>query len=203
MNINRSIFRRALLKSLPIFFSYLFLGCSYGILMSEAGLGWGWTLLISTTVYTGAFQFVLTTFLSSGAGILTVAVTALLINSRQIFYSLTLLEDFREYRGWRRLYMIHGITDETFAVDMTLERRAPESKPVMLLIAAFSHSYWILGSVLGSVIGQLLPVSMEGIDFCMTALFLIIFVDQWEKAADHRPALVGLGIGVVYLQIFG
>ena len=105
--------------------------------------------------------------------------------------------------GRRKLYMIHTMTDETYAVNCTLDLPEKEKEDTMLLVAFFSRCYWMAGAVLGGVIGQLLPFDMEGIDFCMTALFVIIFIDQWEKTRKHIPAMTGLGIGILCLVIFG
>ena len=135
---------------------------------------------MSLTVYTGAFQFVLITFLSSGASLITIALTALLMNSRQSFYALTFLDDFKH-----------------------LDLPQKEKEDTMFLVALFSRCYWMVGSILGGILGQIIPFDLTGIDFCMTALFLIIFIDQWEKAKKHTPALTGLGIGVICLLIFG
>ena len=106
--------------------------------------------------------------------------------------------------GKRKLYMIHTMTDETYAVNCTLDLPEKEKQDTMFLVAFLSRCYWMIGSVLGGVLGQLLPVGVwNGIDFCMTALFVIIFIDQWEKADRHTPALAGLGIGIICLIIFG
>ena len=156
--------REALVKSLPIFFSYICVAFGYGLLMQKAGFAWYYALFTSFIIYTGAFQFVLITFLKSGASIVTIALTAFLMNSRQSFYSLTFLQDFKAM-GTAKWYMIHTMTDETYAVNCTL--------------------------------------SPEGIDFCMTALFVIIFIDQWEKTKNHVPALIGLGTGIICLLFFG
>lgn len=153
------------------------------------------------TIYTGAFQFVLITFLSSGASIITIMVTALLMNSRQAFYGLSFLDVFRDM-GKRKLYMIHTMTDETYAVNYSIGN-IENKKDIMFFVALFSRCYWMIGSVLGGVIGQLLPFDLEGIDFCMTALFVIIFWDQWEKNEKHFPALSGLFVAVICLFVFG
>lgn len=182
--------------------SYFFLGAAYGIMMEETGFPWYVTLLLSMTVYTGAFQFVLITFLSTGASLLTIAITALLMNSRQSFYSLTFLNDFKRM-GKRKLYMIHSLTDETYAVNCTLELPRKEKEDTMFGVALLSHCYWMAATVAGAVLGQLIPFELEGIDFCMTALFVIIFMDQWKKASSHIPALAGLTCGIVCLMIFG
>lgn len=194
--------KTAFIKSIPIFCSYVFVSMAYGMMMASAGFPWYDSLLVSLTVYTGAFQFVLITFLSSGASLITIALTALLMNSRQSFYSLTFLKEFKQM-GRRRLYMIHTMTDETYAVNCTLDLPQKEKEDTMFLVALFSRCYWMIGSVIGGILGQIIPFDLTGIDFCMTALFLIIFIDQWEKAEKHTPALTGLGIGVICLLIFG
>lgn len=201
--ISRETMKTAFIRSLPVMFSYLFIGIAYGMTMEEAGLKWYYSLAVSSAVYTGAFQFVLITFLSSGASLVTVALTALLMNSRQSFYALTFLNDFKRM-GRRRLYMIHTLTDETYAVNCTLDDIPEgEREDTMFVVAVLCRFYWIASSVLGGVIGQLIPFQLEGIDFCMTALFVTIFIDQWEKTDRHAPALAGLGIGVACLLIFG
>ena len=202
MKISKETWKLAFVKSLPIMCSYFFLGAAYGIMMEETGFPWYVALLLSMTVYTGAFQFVLITFLSTGASLLTIAITALLMNSRQSFYSLTFLNDFKQM-GKRKLYMIHSLTDETYAVNCTLELPRKEKEDTMFGVALLSHCYWMAATVAGAVLGQLIPFELEGIDFCMTALFVIIFMDQWKKASSHIPALAGLTCGIVCLLIFG
>ncbi len=140
--------RYAFVRSLPIMCSYFFISLAYGITMAENGFAWYYSLLASVTVYTGAFQFVLITFLSSGASLLTVALTALLMNSRQSFYSLTFLKEFKRM-GRRKLYMIHTMTDETYAVNCTLELPEKEKQDTMFLVAILSKTYWVIGAVLG------------------------------------------------------
>ena len=202
MKISKETWKLVFVKSLPIMCSYFFLGAAYGIMMEETGFPWYVALLLSVTVYTGAFQFVLITFLSTGASLLTIAITALLMNSRQSFYSLTFLNDFKRM-GKRKLYMIHSLTDETYAVNCTLELPRKEKEDTMFGVALLSHCYWMAATVAGAVLGQLIPFELEGIDFCMTALFVIIFMDQWKKASSHIPALAGLTCGIVCLMIFG
>lgn len=202
MKISKETWKLAFVKSLPIMCSYFFLGAAYGIMMEETGFPWYVALLLSMTVYTGAFQFVLITFLSTGASLLTISITALLMNSRQSFYSLTFLNDFKRM-GKRKLYMIHSLTDETYAVNCTLELPRKEKEDTMFGVALLSHCYWMAATVAGAMLGQLIPFELEGIDFCMTALFVIIFMDQWKKASSHIPALAGLTCGIVCLLIFG
>ena len=182
----KQLIRHSFIKSLPVLCSYLFLGMAYGMMMAEAGYQWYYSLFSCLFLYSGTCQFLLITFFSSGASLLTVALTVLLVNSRQSFYSLTFLKDFNAM-GKRKLYMIHMPEDDKHST--------------MFGVALFSHFYWTFFSVLGSVIGQLLPFQLEGVDFCMTALFVIIFIDKWEHADRHSPALIGLGVGALLLLI--
>lgn len=224
----KEVLQYAFIKSLPVLCSYIFLGIAYGILMEEAGFPWYATMFASVIVYTGAFQFVLTTLMVAGASLVTVAVTAFLVNSRQTFYALTFMDDFNKM-GRFKPFMIFSLTDETYAVNCSLKmpettaeadnfREAPEAsknsiafhmlsdidrRRVMRLLAVYCWLYWIAGSVAGALIGQLIPFSMEGIDFCMTALFIIIFINQWEKSKNHFAALTGLAVAIVCLLLFG
>lgn len=200
--MNRNIIKTAFIKSIPILCSYFFVSMAYGIMMEEAGFAWYYSLLTSMTVYTGAFQFVLITFLSSGASLFTIAVTAFLMNSRQTFYSLTFVDAFKSM-GKRLPYMIHTMTDETYAVNCTLDETQEGKQDIMFLVALFSRCYWMIGAVAGGVLGQIIPFDLEGIDFCMTALFVIIFMEQWENSRKHFPALLGIGTAVLCLIVFG
>ena len=202
VKLRKEILKNAFIKSIPIMFSYLFVSMAYGIMMEEAGFKWYYSLFISMTVYTGAFQFLLITFLSSGASILTIALMAFLMNSRQVFYSLTFVDEFREM-GEKMLYMIHTMTDETYAVNLTLDSKGKEKEDTMFLIALLSRCYWMIGAVTGGILGQVIPFDLKGIDFCMTALFIIIFIDQWEKADNHLPALAGLAVALICLITIG
>ena len=202
VKLRKEILKNAFIKSIPIMFSYLFVSMAYGIMMAEAGFKWYYSLFISMTVYTGAFQFLLITFLNSGASILTIALMAFLMNSRQVFYSLTFVDEFREM-GKKMLYMIHTMTDETYAVNLTLDSKGKEKEDTMFLIALLSRCYWMIGAVTGGILGQVIPFDLKGIDFCMTALFIIIFIDQWEKADNHLPALAGLAVALICLITIG
>lgn len=207
----KPIINYALKQSLPITCSYLFVSFAYGIMMQEAGYGAVWSLLTSLTVYTGAFQFIFVTLLSSGASYFTIAVTALFMNSRQIFYGLSFTQVFPEM-GKKYWYMVHTMTDETYAVNCALKQKKDTDKflendnnrkKVMFFVALFSRISWMVGAVMGGILGQLIPFELEGIDFCMTALFVVIFLDQWKAFKNHIPALLGIGTGILLLLILG
>lgn len=196
------VIQKAFIKSVPIMCSYLFVSFAYGIMMAEAGFKWYIALLISLVVYTGAYQFVLISFLANGVSLATIALSALLMNSRQLFYSISYVKEFKGM-GKKLPYMIHTMTDETYAVNCTLLEDGEVKKQEMFFIALFSRCYWMAGTVLGGLMGQLIPYDLEGIDFCMTALFVIIFIDQWEKTEKHMAAVSGAVVALVCLFVFG
>ncbi len=198
----RDIIGKAFIKSVPIMCSYIFVGMAYGIMMEAAGLSWYLSLIISVVVYTGAFQFVLISFLTGGVSLVTIAVSALLMNSRQVFYSISYVDEFKGM-GKKLPFMIHTMTDETYAVNCTILDKGEYKQKQMFFIALFSWLYWMAGTVLGGLIGQLIPYDMEGIDFCMTALFVVIFIEQWEKTDKHIAAVTGILVAVICLFIFG
>lgn len=200
--MKKSLARQAFALSLPILCSYVFISMAYGMVMADAGFPWYTALLASLTIYTGTFQFALVSFLTAGASLGAIALTALLMNSRHIFYSLTFLEEFRRL-GWRAPYLIYTLTDENYAVNCALAPDEPGRHTLMLLVALFSRCYWMLGTLCGALLGQWIPWDMTGIDFCMTALFEIILIDQWEKSRDHAPALWGGAIAFACLAVFG
>ncbi len=202
----REIIKYALIKALPVIISYLFIGMAYGIIMTKAGYSIWWSLCISLTVYTGAFQFILVSLLNQGASLLTIALTALFMNSRQTFYGLSFLDDFNSM-GSKRWYMIHSLTDETYAVDCTLDKDETitihDRRTIMFYVALFSHLSWAAATILGGFFGSLIPFDLTGIDFCMTALFVTIFIDQWKSADRHFPALSGLCIAILLCILLG
>ena len=199
---NREIKKEAFIKTIPVMCSYFFIGTAYGMMMENAGFKWYYSLLASAAVYTGAFQFLLITFLSSGASIITIAIAALLMNSRHTFYSISFIDEFRKM-GKRKLFMIRTMTDETYALNCSIPKDDPNRGELLYRIALYSRIYWLSASAAGGIIGQLIPYDLTGIDFCMTALFVILFINQWEETNDHRPALLGLATALICLLVFG
>ena len=198
----KQIIRYAFLKTIPVLLGYVFLGLAFGLLLQKSGYSFWWALLASTVIYAGSIQFVLISFLGGGTSLPVVAVMTLLINSRHAFYGLTFIEKFRKMKTYP--YMVFSLTDETYSLLCSL-KVPPEldEKKVMFLISFLDQCYWVLGSVLGAALGEILPFDMTGIDFAMTALFVTIFVEQWLDAKSHKPALIGLCSAVLCLLIFG
>ena len=199
----KSAWKFAWIQTLPVLFGYLFFGIAFGLLLQKAGYNVLWALLISTFVYAGSMQFVLVGILGSGMDLLSVALLTLTINSRHIFYGLTFLKPFRDM-GKAYPYMVFSLTDETYSLLCSVQVPEPlNRKRVFLLISMLNHAYWIAGSVIGSIGGQLIRFDTNGVDFAMTALFTVIFVEQWLAAKSHVPALVGIFCGSVALVVFG
>lgn len=195
--------RYAFIQTLPVLFGYLFMGIAFGILLEKAGYHFIWAFFISLTCYAGSMQFVLIDLLSGGFSLLKCAFMTLMINFRHVFYGLSLVERFQGM-GRKLPYMIHSLTDETYSLHCLVKpQEGMDEKKLMLYVAVLDHGYWILGSVLGSIIGSLLTFDTTGIDFAMTALFVVIFVEQWRESKGHFPAVVGGGCALVSLLFFG
>lgn len=195
--------RFAFTQSIPVMLGYIFLGIAFGLMLHDAGYGFWWAFLTSVVIYAGSMQFVLVTLLTGGASLIYAAVMTLFINGRHLFYGLSFIEKFRGM-GKAYPYMIFSLTDETYSVLCGL--KVPEGlneRRVSFLIALFDHLYWITGSVLGGMIGEVLLFDTTGIDFSMTALFVVIVLNQWLESKEHRPALIGALIGFICLLIFG
>jgi 4-azaleucine resistance transporter AzlC len=200
----QGIFKQAVLRSLPVMMGYVFLGTAFGLLLQRAGYHWLWALGISVFVYAGSLQFVLVGLLTQGASLLTVGITTLVVNSRHIFYGLSFIESFKKMGKWGT-YMIFSLTDETYALlcGTPFTGSSQENKRLKLYISALDQSYWVFGSLMGALVGDLITFDITGIDFAMTALFTVIVVEQWLSTKNHIPALVGFICAVIALLIFG
>ena len=201
--MNRKALAAAFPVTLPVLMGYLSIGIAFGLMLERAGFNFIWAFFMSLTIYAGSGQYLAVELLSTAAGLGTVAVMTLLINFRHLVYGLSMLEKFRGM-GWRKFYMIFSLTDETYA--LLSSARAPvgvDPKNFYFAIALLDQSYWILGSVIGAVAGAVIPFSTEGVDFAMTALFVVIAVDQWKAYKTHLPALIGGAVTVVFLIILG
>lgn len=192
--------RRALRLSLPVLAGYVVLGIAFGATLAQAGYGPAWALLISTTVYAGSLQFVMVPLMASGASLVTVALTALMVNARHAFYGLSFVERFSRL-GRLRPYLIFSLTDETYSVFCGMDEH--ESSGVMVRVAAYDQLYWIAGSVAGSLMAQGLPFDLTGIDFSMTALFTVICVERAMNRADRLPLALGAVVSACALLLLG
>ena len=167
----------ALVKSIPIFLGYIFLGIAFGLLLQKSGLGVFWAFLISLLVYAGSMQFALVGILTGGLNAVTTAVMTLFINSRHAFYGLTFIERFKEMKK-AYPYMVFSLTDETYSLLCSMERPKDfsdrEWRLATLFVSLFDQFYWVAGSVIGALIGEMITFNTTGIDFAMTALFVVI-----------------------------
>jgi len=201
--MRRKAFKAALPYTLPVFMGYLFLGIAFGVLLSSKGYHAGWALLMSTTVYAGSMQFVAIDLLTSPFNLINALIVTLTVNARHLFYGLSMLDKFK-ISGKLKPYMIFSLTDETYSLLCSTE--PPEGinkKWFMFFVAILDQSYWILGGLIGNAAGTVFTFDPTGIDFAMTALFIVIFVEQWEGTKQHIPALLGLGITMICLVVFG
>ena len=196
-------FRAAFPYTVPVLTGYLFIGIAFGVMYQEKGYNFLWAALMSLLVYAGSGQYLAVNFFAPGVSFVQVIFMTFMVNVRHIFYGLSLLERFADM-GKRRLYMIFSLTDETYSLYfVTRVPKGVDEKKFLLAIALLDQSYWIIGSVIGALAGSMIPFDATGIDFAMTALFLVIFVEQWMSSRQHLPALAGLGCGLLCLVVFG
>ena len=196
-------FRYALRRSVPILVGFFPLGTAYGILMAKAGYNALWTGLTSLFVYAGSLQMLMIGFFTASTPIMTVIVASLLLNSRHIFYGLSFLDKFNSYGPWR-YFLIYGLPDESYSLLCSyVPQEGVEEKWVHVFDTALIWLYWIAFSVLGCIAGSLIPFDLTGIDFAMTALFIVILVDQLKGASSRLPAAVSLISVALCLLLFG
>ena len=201
--MNRKTLSAAFPVTVPVLMGYLAIGMAFGFMLQAIGYNYIWAFFMSLTIYAGSGQYLGVQLLNTHAALGTVALMTLLINFRHLVYGLSMLEKFRGM-GLRKFYMIFSLTDETYALLSSVQVPAGvEPHSFYFSIALLDHSYWILGSVIGAVAGALLPIDTTGIDFAMTALFVVIAVDQWRSARKHFPALLGAGGTLVCLLWLG
>ena len=199
----RKIILKVFPHTVPVLTGYLVLGAAYGMLMNSIGYSWIWTLVASLTTYAGSMQFVAVSLLAAGFNPLNTALMTLMVNARHIFYGLAMLKKF-DNTGKFKPYLIFGLTDETFSVLSANEPPTGVSdKHYAFAVTLLNHIYWVGGSVAGNLLAGVLPVSTNGLDFALTALFTVIFIDQWRAAARKIPALLGIIASVTALLIFG
>ena len=186
--------------TIPVMCGYLFLGAAFGATLAQAGFGPVWALMMSGLVYAGSLQFVMVPMMAAGASLVTVAITALMVNARHVFYGVSFIDRFRRM-GALRPHMVCSLTDETYSVFCGLQ--GEESDGVMLRVALYDHLYWITGSVVGAALAQQLPFDLTGIDFAMTALFIVIATERALSREDRLPLMLGGVCAVSCLLLLG
>lgn len=199
----KSAFLPAFKASLPVMAGYTVLGIGFGIIMQRNGYGWWWCALMSITIYGGSMQYVATSLLTSGASLISTAIITVMVHIRHLFYGIAMVDKYRN-TGIKKPYLMFALTDETFSLLCSSNLPAEMDKNrYYFFVSILNQSYWIIGGILGAVIGSSFTFNSKGIEFSMTALFVVIFVEQWEKQKQHLPALTGIVVTAVCLAIFG
>ena len=201
--MKKKAFAAVFRDTFPVMTGYLFLGLGFGILLSETGYGVWWAFAMSLFIYAGSAQYLLVSLLASKASVLTAAASVLLLNARHLFYGLSMLAPYKN-TGAKKPYLIFALTDETYS--LVTQNQPPEGMSrhsYCFWVSLFDHLYWICGCTLGGILGAALPFDLTGVEFVLTALFVMIFVEQWLSTKNHKPALIGVGITALSLLIFG
>lgn len=199
----KEAFKRAFPYTIPVLTGYLFIGIAFGVMFAEKGYSFLWAMLMSVLVYAGSGQYLAVNFFAPGVSFLNVVFMTLMVNIRHIFYGISLLDKFNKM-GKKRWYMIFGLTDETYSLLCTTKVPSDvEEEKFLFAISIMNQSYWVIGSAIGGLAGSYLPFNSEGIDFAMTALFVVIFVEQWMEKENRIPEIIGVAAAFVCLQIFG
>ncbi|MBR2459750.1 MAG: AzlC family ABC transporter permease [Clostridia bacterium] len=196
--------KTAFLATLPVMTGYLVLGFGFGIIMRSEGFGIPITFVMSLAIYAGSMQYVAVGLMTGGASLITTVLTTLMVNARHLFYGISMLDRYRD-TGKAKPYLIFGLTDETYSLvcGELPDIDTVHTRAYYILVTLFDHFYWVLGSVLGAVLGTLVSFNSEGIDFALTALFVTVFLDQWLNTKKHAPAIIGTITSTACLLIFG
>lgn len=202
--VSKDTVKKAFTATIPVMTGYLVLAIGFGILLKTKGYGVGWSIAMSGFIYAGSMQYLAIDLLCGGASLITTAVTTLMVNARHLFYGISMVERYQN-TGKKKPYLMFALTDETYSLVCSEEsvKGVQEPKEYYFFVSLFNQSYWVAGSIIGSLLGNIIPFNVEGIDFALTALFVTIFVEQWLTTKNHIPALVGVFSSVACLVIFG
>lgn len=201
--MKRKAFQSALPYTLPIAVGFLFLGMSYGYFMRSKGFSFLYPMLMSFFIFAGSMEFVTVTLLLSSFDPLYAFCVTLMVNARHLFYGISMLDKYTNI-GWKKLYLIYGMCDESFTINCTVALPPDVDRGwFMFFVTLLNQAYWVFGATLGAILGYLIQFDTRGIEFVMTALFVVMFINQWEEAADHRSALIGLVCSFLCLLFFG
>ena len=199
----RSSFKPAFQASLPVMAGYGFLGLTYGIYMHELGFNFLYPMLMAMTIFAGSVEFLMGNMLLGSFHPLQTFLMVLVVNARHLFYGLSMLDKYKGM-GWKKFFLIFGMSDETFAVTSSTKTPAGVDRGWYLLwITVLDETYWVLGATTGGLVGPLLKFDLRGLDFVLTAMFTAIFADNWLREKDHTSSISGLMICGMCLLIFG
>ncbi len=201
--MKRKAFQSALPYTLPIAVGFLFLGMSYGYFMRSKGFSFLYPILMSFFIFAGSMEFVTVNLLLSAFNPLYAFCLTLMVNARHLFYGISMISKYKNV-GWKKLYLIYGMCDESFTINCTVTPPPDVDKGwFMFFVTLLNHAYWVFSATLGAILGYLIQFDTRGIEFVMTALFVVMFINQWEETTDHRSALIGLGCSFLCLLTFG
>ena len=190
---------KAFYKTVPVMAGYIVLGTGFGILIRNAGYGMLWALSMSLFIYAGSMQYVGVGLLTVGASVITTAITTIMVNGRHLFYSISMIDKYKN-AGKYKPYMIFALTDETYSL---LCDDNDNDKLYRFLVSLLNQSYWVTGTLIGSILGKVIPFSTRGIEFSMTALFIASFTEQWITSKNHVPAVIGILCTTLCLVLLG
>lgn len=202
-NVKMKALKCAFPHTIPIMTGFLFLGMSYGIYMHVSGFSFWYPMLMAMTIFAGSVEFVCVNFLLGAFDPLQAFIVTLILNARHIFYGISMLDRFKGM-GWKKIYLIFGMCDETFSVNYTAD--IPQDVDpgwFMFFVTLLNQIYWVLGATLGGLFGSLITFNTEGLDFVMTAMFVVIFLEQYLKDKNHLNSYIGLGVSLLMLLFFG
>lgn len=201
--MRKKAFLAAFPHTVPIFAGYCFLGMTYGIYMNVSGFGFWYPMLMSMTIYTGSMEFVTVSLLQGAFHPLQAFAMSVMIGARHLFYGVSMLERFRG-TGWKKFFLIYTMSDETFSVSHSAQIPEGVDKGWFLFfITMLDYCYWVFGATLGGICGPMIGFRTEGLEFVMTAMFVVIFLEQWQKEKNHTSAVLGLGAAVLCRIVFG
>ena len=196
-------FLAAFPHTLPIFAGFCFLGMTYGIYMNVSGFPFIYPMLMSLTIFAGSMEFITVNLLLGAFHPVQALLMTLMINARHLFYGISMLDRYKG-TGWKKFYLIFGLCDQTFSINCTADVPDDVDQGWFLFFITFlNHMYWFIGASLGGIFGSLIPFGTEGLDFVMTAMFIVIFLEQWIKEKNHTNSLLGLIISLLCLIVFG
>jgi len=196
-------FRAAFPHTIPILAGFWFLGLTYGIYMNVKGFSFLYPMLMAMIIFGGSLEFVAADLLLGAFHPVQALLLALMIQARHLFYGIAMLDKYKN-TGWKKFFLIYGMCDETFSINCTADIPADVDRPwFMLWVTWLDQLYWISGAGMGGIAGSFLKFNTKGLDFVMTAMFVEIFLNQWDKEKEHRTAIAGLGASVLCLAVFG
>jgi len=199
----KKAFLAAFPHTIPIFAGFTFLGIAYGIYMNVSGFSSVYPALMSLTIFAGSVEFVAVNLLLGAFNPLNALIITLMINARHLFYGISMLDKCKG-TGLKKFYLIFGMCDESFSINYTANIPKDVDKGwFMFFVTLLNHLYWFFGATIGGVFGSLVKFNTNGLEFVMTALFMVIFIEQWMKETIHHSALIGLGLLILCLIIFG